>query len=183
MDSKRNIQKRRTKCQSYTKNGISYIKLTQGYWAQCSPKDLQYLLQWVWYENIKSNYVSTMAYDKKSGKKITMSRLIAKRIFGSIPKGKEVDHKDTNPLNNQKLNLRMAKHFQNLQNQNIRKMEKSSKYKGVCFDNTRKNWKAQIIKNGKSISNKFPTEIEAALWYNQKASEIFGEFARLNEIL
>ena len=60
---------------------------------------------------------------------------------------------------------------------------RSSEYKGVCFDKQCNRWKVRIKINGKDLYNKlFDSEIEAAKVYNIKASEYFGEFARLNLI-
>lgn len=61
----------------------------------------------------------------------------------------------------------------------------TSKYLGVKFDHrkNKKKWSASIRKNGKShFLGCFATEDEAALAYNNKAKELYGETAQLNEI-
>jgi hypothetical protein len=60
---------------------------------------------------------------------------------------------------------------------------KSSKYKGVHYDSERKQWIASITgKTGKTVFvGRYKTEQEAALAYNAKAAELFGEYASLNK--
>ena len=58
-----------------------------------------------------------------------------------------------------------------------------SQYKGVAWDANRNKWLASICVNGKSKHiGRFNSEQEAALAYNLKASELFGDFATLNII-
>jgi group I intron endonuclease len=60
----------------------------------------------------------------------------------------------------------------------------SSKYVGVCLDKSRNKWVAYIGYNGKRINiGSYNTEIDAALAYNAKALELYGENARLNIII
>ncbi len=58
----------------------------------------------------------------------------------------------------------------------------TSKHKGVHFDKSRNKYQAQIKYNGVKFMKRFNTEDEAALWYNDKAIELFGSFAVLNII-
>lgn len=58
---------------------------------------------------------------------------------------------------------------------------KTSQYNGVRRSG--KKWQALIRKNYETIMiGRFDTEQEAALAYNMKALELFGEFAYLNKI-
>ncbi len=57
----------------------------------------------------------------------------------------------------------------------------SSKYKGVSWDKGRKKWKVYIQLSGKlSTIGYYRKEIVAAKAYDQKAKELFGEFANTN---
>jgi hypothetical protein len=61
------------------------------------------------------------------------------------------------------------------------KKRKTFQYKGVCFVNGK--WRAQIWDGKRNIKiGDFDTEIEAALAYNNKAIELKGDKAILNEI-
>jgi hypothetical protein len=96
----------------------------------------------------------------------------------------QYDHKDRNYLNNQKLNLRIANNSQNGHNR-TKYQGYSSFYKGVSEykRNRYKCWDANIRLNGKLIHiGRFRTELEAALAYNEKAKELFGEYACINII-
>ena len=58
---------------------------------------------------------------------------------------------------------------------------KSSKFKGVCFNKQVKKWQAYIRFNGKLIHlGRYKSELVAAEAYDKKAVELFGEFANLN---
>ena len=52
---------------------------------------------------------------RKAHKKEDAARARARRSMGNIPAGKEVDHKDGNPMNNAKENLKIIPRKQNRQ--------------------------------------------------------------------
>ena len=59
----------------------------------------------------------------------------------------------------------------------------SSKYKGVSWYSSRNKWYSYIHFNYEKIHiGYFENEKEAALAYNKKAKELFGEYAYLNEV-
>lgn len=85
------------------------------------------------------------------------------------------------------IDLRLATQQENTRNrkkQQFRlKKQCSSKYKGVCWHNTRKKWQAQIVVNYKNIYlGAFNSEVDAAIAYNNAAISYFGEFAILNDV-
>lgn len=58
----------------------------------------------------------------------------------------------------------------------------SSKYKGVSWHIIRNKWISHVKHNKKTHHlGYFDIEEDAALAYNQKAKELFGEFANLNK--
>jgi len=62
-------------------------------------------------------------------------------------------------------------------------MRSSSIYKGVSWHRNEKKWRSRIRYNYEFISlGYFHNEIDAAKAYNQKARELFGEYAYLNII-
>jgi len=90
------------------------------------------------------------------------------------------DHKDRDSFNNLESNLRKCTYQQNSFN---RKKHKncSSKYKGVYWDKKAHNWRSQITIDYKTLYiGSFDCEIQAALAYDKKARELFGEFANCN---
>jgi hypothetical protein len=92
-----------------------------------------------------------------------------------------VDHKDLNPLNNQKNNLRPCNRTQNTRNQGLNK-NNTSGFKGVMRSKSK--FKAVIkISNKKCHIGQFKTAKEAADAYDKRAKEAFGEFAKTNKEL
>lgn len=91
-----------------------------------------------------------------------------------------VDHINGNGLDNRRANLRLASHAQNHANSQKRK-GKSSPYKGVSWSRSGAKWMATIRSAGKTTYlGVFTNPIEAAKAYDRAASEIYGEFARVN---
>ena len=97
-------------------------------------------------------------------------------------KGRYIDHKDRDGLNNQRENLRWCTGSQNQANRCI--INLSSGYKGVYWDNPTNSWRAKIgFKNRTIHIGRFKTAVEAANAYDTKAVELFGEYALTNCML
>lgn len=104
---------------------------------------------------------------------IKMHVLIAQRMGLDIKKFL-IDHKDRNPLNNQRSNLREATHSLNAVNRISTK--NSSGFRGVFLEWNGK-WKAAIrVKGTKIHLGMFNTREEASVAYNLAAKTYFGEF-------
>ncbi|MDD3545497.1 MAG: HNH endonuclease [Kiritimatiellae bacterium] len=112
-------------------------------------------------------------------------RALLHRLILNAPRDKEVDHINGDSLDNRKANLRICDHAENLRNVKPRCNRKSSRYKGVQLDKAcpYRPWRAQVTCNGKKYHvGHFATEELAAEAYNQKSEELFGVFARVNDI-
>lgn len=97
------------------------------------------------------------------------------------PKG-HVDHADTDTTNNRILNLRDVSIQQNTWNSHTRPRKGSSQYKGVIFKRIR--WSARIRKDNVLYDlGLYDSEEDAALAYNRRALELFGEYAGLNPVV
>ena len=107
---------------------------------------------------------------------------IMHRLLINTPNGMEIDHIDNNGLNNQKSNLRIVTHHQNIMNKSKRK-NGSSIFRGVGWCKAANKWQARISLNKKEhYIGIFKNEKDAAKAYNERAIELFGEYANLNEV-
>ncbi len=153
---------------------VKLIPLTQGKFAIVDDDDYEHLNKYKWCA-LKTHNNKFYAVRRKNNKTIIMHRQIM-----NVPEGLVVDHIDGNGLNNRKNNLRICTQAQNIHNSRPRR-NRSSKYKGVFWDKVNKKWSTNIRKGDKRIYlGGFDDEIEAALAYDRKAAELFGEFAYLN---
>jgi hypothetical protein len=92
-----------------------------------------------------------------------------------------VDHHNRDTTDNTLSNLRVASRLQNNVNSKKRKNCRSI-YKGVTLRPSGR-WGVYIAKSGVNMClGTFDSEIDAALAYNEKALQLFGEFANLNEV-
>ena len=146
------------------------MSLTRGAYAIVYKSDYGWLSKFVWHATGRPQQL--YAATGTSIGQVLMHTM----IMGN----KKPDHKNGNSLDNRRSNLRPATPAQNSYNKGP--YGESSKYMGVCRDKERSKWLAQIkcaIKRKRYIK-RFDDEIEAAKWRDNKATELFGEFARLN---
>jgi hypothetical protein len=126
------------------------------------------------------SWTYTHGYATKSQWK--QESLFAHKLVMNVSQGQMVDHKDRNKLNNQKDNLRLCTDSQNQANKTKSKNNKSG-YKGVCWNKSKQRYVARIGVNNKKVEcGEFKSPHDAAIAYNNKAVELYGEFAVLNEI-
>lgn len=101
--------------------------------------------------------------------------------FHGVPFEFEGDHKDRDRSNNAIGNLRDATPTQNRANSGIRSTNKTG-FKGVCFDNRRGKYRADIRTNGRYRTiGYFDNASDAALQYNLAAIAAHGAFALLGK--
>ena len=170
---------------------MKQIPLTQGKYALVDDEDFEYLNQWKWYywkgKNNNTGYALRNAgrHEKRNKKIIRMHREVMRLTDNDEM---EIDHSNHDGLDNTKANLRVCTHQQNMMNRTSINGG-SSKYLGVYLQTQKyknreyKSWLAKIQLDGKAMRvGSFKHELEAALAYNTKAKELFGEYARLNTI-
>lgn len=105
---------------------------------------------------------------------ITLHRMVMRPMPDQL-----VDHINNNGLDCRRGNMRLADKGQNAANRHTR--TRSSGLKGVHWSKVSKKFCAQIRFRGKRIYlGLFDSELDAALAYDAKAREVWGEFANTN---
>ena len=100
------------------------------------------------------------------------------RVIMGNPTGMHVDHRDGNPLNNRRDNLRLCTRSQNKANSKLYRNNRSG-FKGVIEVPGRRKWQASIYRDRRQIYlGRFSTPEQAHEAYKAAAVEIYGEFAR-----
>lgn len=157
--------------------GLNKRECPHGY-ILVDDEDYELVSQYKWSAPYTCNGQFLYAQTKINGKYVMMHHA----IIGMSTEGLVVDHINGNKIDNRRCNLRYATRSQNAAN-SIRNIKaypsKVSKYTGV------RNYFGDITAcvrfNGKVIRlGKFKTEEEAAKAYDDKAFELWGEFAKLN---
>ncbi len=152
------------------------IELSKGKVAIVDDEDYEYLSQWKWSLSSKGKGRKNL-YAVRANKKsiISMHRQIMK-----FPENFFIDHINGDGLDNQKDNLRLCNNQENSSNQKKHSNNKNG-YKGVYTSNRSKKFMAKVFYKGVSFYlGTFATKEDAAIAYDKKALEIFGEFALLN---
>ena len=146
-------------------------------YAMVDDEDFEELNQYTWTHSYHDR-------DKNSERETVSRRVNGKKIYMSIllmnpPKGMEVDHWDRNGLNNQKTNLRICTHAENMLNKGKYKNNKTG-FRGV--QKAGKKFKAAISNSDKKLEylGTYDTAIEAARVVNKRLYEKNPEFAVLN---
>lgn len=107
------------------------------------------------------------------------------RLIMNAPEGMDVDHISGDRSDNRKVNLRICTRSENLQNMKKRPSTLGP-FKGISYAPTyagKKKWSAEIRRGTvRCFIGRFMTSEAAARAYNEKAVELFGEFARINVI-
>ena len=109
--------------------------------------------------------------------KINGADVYLHRLLTSAPKGMDVDHANSNKLDNQRKNLRVCTHSQNLSNGKFRS-NNTSGYKGVS--EKAKGWTAALWHNGKKIYGGYLINKEEAIKrYAELSRQYHGEYGRI----
>lgn len=136
--------------------------------AIISDEDYDRVSQYNWWL-LKAGYVYTQTCIK--GKRTT---ILLHSFIMTPAKGTEIDHINGDVLDNRRENLRLASRSQNCGNR-----RSFGKLKGIYWNKNA--WQAQIKKDGEYVYlGRFKDPMEAARKYDEKATELFGDFACVN---
>lgn len=154
------------------------VTLTRGMYAKVDREDYEIVSQYKWYATPGKItwYAKTSAWDNTVGRSrsISMHRLLLDAQPGQL-----VDHANHDGLDNRRANIRLATNSQNTANSS--KKRKAARYRGLGFNNRLRRWQVYVEKDGYChYCGSYKNDEEAAKAYDQKAVELFGEFATLN---
>jgi hypothetical protein len=154
------------------------IPLGRGNYALVDVSDFEALSVYRWgYITTRGRKYATR-YERGSKRtKVFMHREILGLTRGDKIQG---DHINGDTLDNRRENLRPASHGQNQHNRKLQ-TNNTTGYKGVWFVKAIGRYRAEVkYKNKKFNAGTFDDPKQAALAYDKKAKELFGEFARTN---
>lgn len=124
-----------------------------------------------WQSNLHQGYVYTRYLSTKKALHLHIVQ---------PPAGFTVDHEDRNKLNCKRTNLRIATNKEQQANKDLT-VQNTSGYKGVSWNPVTSTWRARIWFRNKNIDlGSFKTKEGAAVAYNKAASQLQGNFAKLN---
>ncbi len=158
------------------------IPLNKGYMALVDDDDYERVSAFKWTAIVIKDKSRSRVYGMRSTKWNPETRrngqyIYLHRFIMEAPSGIMVDHKDSDGLNCQRYNMRLATNSQN--NANGRRPAGRAGYRGVTFSYGKP--VAQIRFQGKHINlGVFLSPEDAARAYDVAALQRFGEFARLN---
>ena len=160
---------------------MKYIKLTQNKRAIVDEEDYSYLSRFVWSfsEHIQKRRQKAITVIKR--RTFNMSDFLIDR-YKKKRYPFEVTHKNKKGLDYRKDNLLVMSRAE-MRQFNRKRKDNTSGYKGVWIHKKTQLSYAEIAKEGKRYRlGCFKTPQEAALAYNKKAKELYGEFAYQNKI-
>ena len=159
---------------------VAYVPLTRGYTAVIDAVDVSRVAEWSWASyvdrcasgEIRNVYACRSVSD---GKKHT---ILMHRWLVEAAENVDVDHEDSNGLNNRRHNLRQASRAQNMHNSRGHR-DSMSGVKGVSWNKNRAKWHSQIMVNGQKFHLGYFVRLEdAAAAYASASAKHHGEFGR-----
>ncbi len=163
------------------KNDFALVPLSSGNTSIIDLEDIEQAAKYNWIEskNGRTSYAHNISYPNGKHnlcRDISLHRLILNAINSIM----QVDHIDGDGLNNRRSNLRLCEPKNNYCNRKLN-ANSTTKYKGVRLHKPTGKWMSHIKHNGKQIHlGYFIALDDAAKAYDEKAVELFGEFAKLN---
>ena len=132
-------------------------------------EDYDKIKDYCWYEaRLNKKYHPVESHIPNSRKSIKLHQLIF---------GKNTDHKNRNPMDNRKDNLRECTQQENCRNSSLRS-DNSSGFIGVTFDKKRNKWRARINTGERDLHLGYYNRVDDAIIARLNAeNEYYGVFA------
>lgn len=164
------------KYNTYEKHGVcTLIFDSKGNYTIVDTELLPTLKKYYWFQESTGGYFVSVTNTK--GKRIRLHNF----VYGNIPDGYEVDHKNRKKYDNRRRNLRLATRAENNINRGLNSSNTSG-YVGVSYMKSRGKYRAYITVNSKQISlGLYDTPEEAYQARLEAEQKYFGEFSSLSE--
>ena len=155
------------------------IPLSRGKVATVDAADFDFLMQWKWSalrtQKAGKEWFYAVRVEVIDGKQ---RMFLMHRVLTDAPKGKVVDHRDRDTLNNRRNNLRVCTNQENsLNTAGWDARKRKSRFKGLWWSKSNKKWVAEF--RGRNIGS-FQNEEDAARAYDRTALSFAPNFAGLN---
>lgn len=161
---------------------VAYVPLTQGYEAIIDAADVPLVEGKNWSALVSRNrqgVIRTVYARHDVGPRGDRESVLMHRLLAGATGAMDVDHRDSNGLNNRRKNIRAATRTQNNCNQR-RSIANKSGFKGVYWFAARGKWCAEINVSGKRKRLGYFLSIEdAAAAYAAASADLHGEFSRM----
>ena len=159
---------------------MKLIPLANGGFTIVDAADYDDLMQYRWLLSRNGKRFYVRRFEKVNTPEGPKQKCIyMHRQIMNPPDGMDVDHRFGDGLDNRRENLRICTRTQNSQNAK-KKTSSTQKHKGVYKTHNGKFGARIYLNERKAHIGVFPTSELAARAYDQKAKELFGEFANLN---
>lgn len=155
------------------------IELTRGFEATVGDEDFDRVSKYKWRASVTrwGTYAVTWMRIEGKGRHVYLQRFLL-----GLPTDKLITFANGDRLDCRRENLKFTTRSKS-QMGRLRRSNNKSGFKGVSFNKAAEKYKAYIKKNGKlHYLGLYATAKEAAAAYNEKAVELYGEFAGLNKI-
>lgn len=158
---------------------VAYVPLSKGLHSLIDSCDIPYVGQWNWRAEVHPGRIYARRIKSRHEDGDASAIRLHRDIIGA-PRAYLVDHKNGNPLDNRRSNLRLASHQQNRHNSSISCVNKTG-VKGISKTKSGK-WVSRIkIKDKEIHLGTFTYKSEAGDAYARASKAHHGEFARLTE--
>lgn len=155
--------------------GTMLVPLTRGYFAVIDEADAEFVANRNWRAQVLPRKVYAVTGSR--AKQVYLHRALWDRWgFATCS---ELDHVNTDGLDNRRANLRAATHAENARNRPAL-ANNTSGFKGVSWVSRLRKWRASIWADGRPIHlGVFSAPEDAHAAYARAARELHGEFARV----
>lgn len=159
---------------------VMTVPLHGGHMAIVDTADFGLVSAYRWHADIRpAGIIYVRANEPRRGQ--SCRTLLMHRLILGFPPSL-IDHRNGVTTDNRRCNLRTCTFSQNFMNRK-KQPGLTSRFKGVYWDKSRSRWGARIKMNRKTtFLGRFLIEEDAARAYDVAALELFGDFARLNDI-